>query len=329
MLRRGTAAAAQRPGAQPDHRQHIARKVLRRGGKHRLSVNYHRQAGIGLHKEGKRGAGGQGAHVVHQRRRLVSAVEAYRRHAKPLQHGHRSGNVGSGKQPAPLVKGEADKQRQLSARRFERLLCAQHAGFYLCQIRHGFDQKQIRPLFDGSDKAVLKQPDGILEEQIPIRSQKASGRPHIRGDITAPGTRDGLSGDTHTRAHAGSRIRAQMSGGCAKGVGGHDIAAGLQVAPVDIENAVRMGQVPRFGPLSAGQTHALQQRTHAAVEVQQPFAELLVNFVHGLSSAKRNAISAVTLFSGSINPPAVRLMPMRRASSQESSAPWQLRGASP
>ena len=40
-------------------------------------------------------------------------------------------------------------------------------------------------------------------------------------------------------------------------------------------------------------------------------------------------MSAVTLFSGSISPPEVRLIPMRRASSQESSGPWQLSGASP
>ena len=50
---------------------------------------------------------------------------------------------------------------------------------------------------------------------------------------------------------------------------------------------------------------------------------LLIVFIGG------SAMSAVTLFSGSISPPEVRLIPMRRASSQESSGPWQLNGASP
>ena len=197
--------------AQLDHRQHIPREIFRRGGKDRFAVDHQRQAGVGLHEEGKRRAGGQGAHIVHQRRRLMPAVKAHRGHAQPFQHGDGAGNVCAGEQTAPLVKGEADKQRQISPSRPERLL----------------------------------------------GGQQAARRAHIRSHVAAHEARNGFPGNAHARAHTGRRSLAQMRGGRAEGVGGHDVAAGFQVAPVNLRNPVRIDKVPRFGPLAAGQAHVL------------------------------------------------------------------------
>ena len=80
-----------------------------------------------------------------------------------------------------------------------------------------------------------------------------------------------------------------------------------------------MQKVPPLRPLSARQAHALQKRSHAPVKIQEADAQFLPDSAHIPSSFGSSATRAVTLFSGSIRPPAVRHTPILRASSHLSS----------
>ena len=187
----------------------------------------------------------------------MPAVKAHRGHAQPFQHGDGAGNVCAGEQTAPLVKGEADKQGQLSPSRPERLLGAQHAGLDFRKVGHGFNQQKVRALIDGVGKGILEQTHRVLEGKVPVRGQQTARRAHVRSHVAAHEARNGFPGNAHARAHTGRRSLAQMRGGRAEGVGGHDVAAGFQVPPVNLRNPVRIDKVPRFGPLAAGQAHVL------------------------------------------------------------------------
>ena len=274
MLRRGTAAAAQAPGAAPQQLLHGQGEVL--GGQlvHRLAVHRHRQPRVGAQHDG------QGSDLVQLRqqlqhfRRAQAAVQAQGVHPQPLQQGHQGGDVPAGEQHALFVQGQGDHHGEIRV-----FLGRQDGRLGLEQVGQGFDEDQVglipARLHHAGEGAV-----GAFKIQVAEGTHQPSGRAHVQGYPGRPlPTVHRLAGDGQPRLHQLGGV-FPLEGMGAKGVGADYLAARRQVIPVNGQHLLGMGQVPALRGLAGAQPPGHQLGAHGAVEVGKARLQVFKKF-HG------------------------------------------------
>ena len=280
MLRRGATAAAGDADAFPDLRGYILSKFFRGYIVEGLSVNGFGQSRIGLQQHRDGSVFQILLHHRAQRLGAKGAVDTNGIGAHTFQHGYHGSRRSAGHQFAIFAVGIGDKYWQVAI-----FLRCQQSGFGFVAVSHGFDEDQIGAVFHTQTDGLGKDGNGILKVQIAIGLQHLSRGADVqrhpfflrRGTFLGGGSGVLQGGLYDFFQFCGGEF--QTVG--AKGVGIHHMTAGVEICPVDFGDDLRVTQVPPFRVFSGLQPLRLQQGTHAAVQKQQMFFDIVQN-IHSI-----------------------------------------------
>ena len=218
----------------------IDRFSVLRSGKTCIRVDDDRNGG-GLHH-----FGGDREQLARTQR----TVEPQGIDAESLKHGDDAADRAPGQHPCGAVKYNRDENRQGAV-----LFCREYGGFCFQCITHGLDHDEISAFIRSAADNLCKYVHCLFKMKIAHGLEQASGRAYIECDISVcpaccahafphmayPGADD---------VSQFFRVTVVETVGPER-VGVHDIAAGGKIAPVQLDDPVRMDQVPALGQLTA------------------------------------------------------------------------------
>ena len=163
---------------------------------------------------------------------------------------------------AALLVGHGDHHGQVTA-----LLGGQHSGACLLQVGHGLDEHKVCPglhagrddLLENVHRLFKLQRTGGLQQLADGAHIQRHQRPSVRGLA-----RNGHGGGHHLR-HRRTHMRQLFPVGT-EGVGVDDLRPGLHIAPVNVQQPIRMLQRGQLRVFPRLQPSALEHSTHAAVQ---------------------------------------------------------------
>ena len=149
----------------------------------------------------------------------------------------------------------------------------QHGGLHFIGVADGFNDDAVGPGLRPQPSGLTVRGNGLLEGQFAIGGQQLARGAHVEGHPAVAGLLRGLLGQPHARTDDVFQLCAEAQGRCAEGVGGHDVAARIQISAMHRLDGFGMGQVPAFGHLAAAQSGGLQHGAHAAVQIDQTLSQ--------------------------------------------------------
>ena len=239
------AAAAEDGRARLEHVGHPADKLLRGAVIGGLAVYGDGHSGVGLGDEGHPGIVPQAAQLFQHLFRAGGAVQAEGADPHALEHHQRGGHVGARQAAPALVAGEGDEDGPVAD-----AADGQHGGPGVGQGHHGLHHEQVHPR--------LLQPGGLLG--IDVHQLLKGGLPQRGQEQTRGGDVPGHPGPAlHRLLRQGGQppviLRRlvenapllQLLPVGPEGGGIHHLAARLDIAALNVLDAVRVVQHPLLG----------------------------------------------------------------------------------
>ena len=260
----GTAAAADQldlidafvPAA-VKYRAEIARVLGRRKVVYAFAVNGLGKARIGLDDDGNLGIPADLGHHIGKVRGAQRTVHSDSIDAESAECGRGRCGMCAEEGSAVLLIGESGDNGKVRI-----LLDCQHCGLHFEKVRHGLYYEQVGAGFIARDDLLFVQLISCVEFKL------AEGLQHLSGgaDILSDKARARLPRDLYACADQRSRTVAEFGGIGAEGIGSDNVGACLNIGAVDIQDLIRLAQVPLLGKCAGLQTRSLKHGAHAAVK---------------------------------------------------------------
>ena len=221
-----------------------------------------RKPRVGLHHNR---AAGPREHALDERSHVGGSKRAVDAHHVSAQRAEGNGSHlrrGAQEGAAVLVEGHGDKYRKVRV-----LLCRQQGRLGLGDVGHGLDDEQVGASSVGGANLLGKQLVGFIERKRAHGFEQCAGGANVCRNVASArcaGAGDG-SGEDLFDGGCISQLRAV----CAKGVGGHNLRARLDVGGVYLGDLGGVGEAEQFGNLACGKAACLQLRAHGAVEQEE------------------------------------------------------------
>ncbi len=267
VVGRRSAAAADDARARLDHLTHRTGEILRRHVEDRAPVLHMGKAGVGLHHQRAAVAGCHFLGGTHQLGRAQRAVESHGVRAHARKHFRRNLRRRPQKRASILAKRHGDEHGQVAM-----LACRQNRGLRLAQVSHGLDQHQIATACHDGVNLLREQVVRLAKGHGAHRLEQRADRADVAGNIgSARLTRAGCRGGVHV---GDFRASLKLAGVRPEGVRGNDLGARGDVALVNGDDVVGIGEVQKLRDLSGiGESPLLQLRPHRTVDDEKFLAE--------------------------------------------------------
>ena len=141
----------------------------------------------------------------------------------------------------------------------------------LLEIGHRLNPDDVHATGDQGGRLLGKDIDGLVEIEAPERHHDRAGRADVAGHQgVGPGGLD-LGSEQQCRHLVELRnavlvaVQAHTKAIAAERVGQHDAGTGVEIAPMNTPDHVRLGQVPELGRITELETGREQHGAHGAI----------------------------------------------------------------
>ena len=153
-------------------------------------------------------------------------------------------------------------------------LCSQNSCLELVHVAHCLNQDCIRPILNAKLHHLCIDRDSFLKIEISHRFQKSSGRPQIKRNQSVSGLPNCLvcavEGSPDNLAQRKS-ISPDLQPVCSECVGTDNIRSGIQIILMNLNDRIRMQQIPRLRKFPQPDSCFLEHRAHRPIKQDDPF----------------------------------------------------------
>ena len=245
---------------------HIAGEFLRADIIDGLSVDGLRKTGVRIHKHRHVGGLHEALHDRDHLGRSERAVHAERIDAETFEHGNHRLRRTARQHFSTAVEDTGDEDRQIAV-----FLRREHRRLRLVGVVHRLDQHEIRTLAGTDPHDLTEDVDRVVEGEVAHRREQLAGRTDIEGHVgilVTAGLRARFLRELHCRRHDLVEVLRELQAIRAEGVRVIDVRTGLEIAAVQVEDTLRVEEIPGLRQLPRLQALLLQDGAGTPVEEQ-------------------------------------------------------------
>ena len=303
VVRGRAAAATDRGGTEFCDLLHVAGELLRADVIDGAAIHGFRKTGVRVHKHRDVGGLHEALHDRDHLGRSEGAVHAECIDAEALEHGDHRLRCTARQHFSTAIEDTGDEDRQIAV-----FLRREHRRLRLVGVVHRLDQHEIRTLAGTDPHDLAEDVDRVVEGEVAHRCEQLAGRTDVEGHIgilVTAGLRACFLRELHRGRHDLVQVLRELETIRAEGVRVIDIRTCLEISAVQVDDPVRMKEVPGLRQLARLQPLLLQDGAGAAIEEQPLPADsihdiLSHNFLRCvLTIAGRRTFVALRNFMGS------------------------------
>ena len=268
---------------------HVAGECLRVDVIDGAAVDRLRKTGVRVYKHRDVGGLHEALHDRDHLGRSERAVHAERIDAEALEHGdHRLRRTARQHLPT-AVEDAGDENRQIAV-----FLRGKHSRLCFVRVVHRLDQHEIRTLTGTDPYDLAEDVDRVVEGEVAHRREQLAGRADVEGHVgilVTASLRARFLRKFYSGGHDFVEVLRELQAIRAESVRVVDVRTGLEIAAVQVEDTLRVEEIPGLRQLPRLQALLLQDGAGATVEEQPLPADsihdiLLHNFLREYQTAR-------------------------------------------
>ena len=266
VVRGRAAAATDRGCTERCNLLHVAGELLRADVIDGPAVHGLWKTGVRIHEHRHVGRLHEALHDRDHLSRSERAVYAERIDTEALEHGDHRLRRTARQHFSTAVEDAGDEDRQIAV-----FLRREHRGLRLIGVVHRLDQHEIRTLAGTDPYDLAKDVDRVVEGEVAHRREQLARRTDVErhvGVVITAGLRARFLRELHRRRHDFVEVLRELETVRAEGVRVIDVRTGLEIAAVQVEDPVRVEEIPGLRQLPRLQPLLLQDGAGATVEEQ-------------------------------------------------------------